>query len=175
MRIVLVPMDELEPGVLPELREGLRRVFRQEVTIGERVDLPGSAKNDTRGQYEAGTVLGALLDAGGGYDRVLGITAADLYVPGLNFVFGVARERNAVISFHRLRQSFYHLPEDREVFSRRVLVEAVHELGHTFGLSHCGDPACVMYFSQTIADTDRKGPAFCPACHPELRGGGGRR
>ncbi len=113
----------------------------------------------------------SLSGEGTGYDRLLGITGADLYVPGLNFVFGLAKRRTAVISLHRLRQPFYHLPEDREVFSHRVLVEAVHELGHTYGLSHCSDPACVMYFSQTIADTDRKGPTFCAACHPEIQDG----
>ncbi len=167
MSIVLVPVGEIEPDILPELCEGLRRIFREEVAVGEAVHLPDHARNERRGQYEAETVLDTVARSGrgAGNDRRLGITDADLYVPGLNFVFGLAKQGTAVISLHRLRQSFYHLPEDRKVFCRRVLVEAVHELGHTYGLPHCRDPTCVMYFSSTIAETDRKGPGFCPVCH----------
>ncbi len=170
MSIVLVPIGNLESDVLPGLREGLRRIFREEVAVGEPVSLPDHARSDLRGQYEAETVLDAVARSGrgAGTDRRLGITDADLYVPGLNFVFGLAKQGNAVISLHRLHQSFYHRREDRKVFCRRVLVEAVHELGHTYGLSHCRDPRCVMYFSSTIAETDRKGPNFCPACHRDI-------
>jgi archaemetzincin len=93
----------------------------------------------------------------------------DLYVPGLNFVFGEASQKVAVISFTRLRQEFYHLPEDRGLFHRRALTEAVHELGHTYGLQHCKNPHCVMFFSNTLMDTDRKGPEFCTECKRRFR------
>lgn len=42
--------------------------------------------------------------------------------------------------------------------------EAVHELGHTFGLVHCIDPKCVMFFSNSLADTDNKNTKFCKKC-----------
>ena len=38
------------------------------------------------------------------------------------------------------------------------------ELGHALGLPHCEYPGCVMYFSNWIGDTDRKGPKFCYRC-----------
>jgi len=50
----------------------------------------------------------------------------------------------------------------------RALKEAVHELGHLLGLPHCDNPRCIMFFSNTLADTDRKGPGFCPACRGKL-------
>ncbi|MDN7025025.1 archaemetzincin family Zn-dependent metalloprotease [Methanoculleus sp. FWC-SCC1] len=170
MSIILIPVENLEPGLLPDLREALRRIFREEVATGEMVRLPERARNDLRDQYEAETVLDAVarLGQGTGGDRRLGITDADLYVPGLNFIFGLAKQRDAVISLHRLRQSFYGLFDDRKIFCHRVLVEAVHELGHTYGLPHCRNPACVMHFSSTIAETDRKGPGFCPSCHRNI-------
>jgi len=54
--------------------------------------------------------------------------------------------------------------------SARAVKEAVHELGHTFGLDHCSDPRCVMHFSNMLADTDRKGREFCPSCRARLAG-----
>jgi archaemetzincin len=40
----------------------------------------------------------------------------------------------------------------------------VHELGHVFGLEHCPDPECVMHFSNSLLDTDRKSTSFCSQC-----------
>ena len=61
---------------------------------------------------------------------------ADICAPGLNFVFGeadIARKR-ALISLQRLRQEFYGLPRDENLFRERALKEAVHELGHIMDL-----------------------------------------
>lgn len=74
----------------------------------------------------------------------------------------------AIISLARLRQSFYGLPEDKHLFLERTIKEAVHELGHTYGLSHCPDPECVMHFSNSLMDTDRKKPSFCSRCQIKL-------
>jgi archaemetzincin len=41
-------------------------------------------------------------------------------------------------------------------------------LGHTYGLQHCSDPKCVMYFSNTLGETDRKRDKFCPQHQAEL-------
>ena len=87
-------------------------------------------------------------------------------VPDLNFVFGEASavSRAAVFSTARLDPRFYGEPEDEAILLRRAATEAVHELGHVFGLGHCTRPRCVMWFSNTRAETDRKGSEFCPRC-----------
>ncbi len=105
-----------------------------------------------------------------GAERVLGLTDVDCYVPGLNFIFGQAASggRQAFVALPRLRQSFYRLPENLALFRQRALKEAVHELGHTWGLSHCPDPRCVMHFSNSLHDTDVKGPGFCSQCRDRL-------
>lgn len=178
MSIVLVSVGKVDPGEMRLLRESLGKVFSTDVVLGKGIPLPAAAWNTVRSQYDAETVLECLSLSGeaAGSDRVLGVTCADLYLPGMNFVFGIAGRRSTLISLHRLKQSFYNLPEDTAIFRRRAVVEAVHELGHTFGLAHCANPRCVMRFSNTIADTDRKGPAFCTACRSRVPGGGaGRR
>jgi archaemetzincin len=162
MSIILVPVGKVNPGEIRLLRESLQGTFPTDVAIGKGVPVPVAAWNPVRSQCDAEMVLGSLPvpREDPGRDRVLGIAGVDLYLPGMNFVFGIADRRNALISLCRLTQSFYGRPEDLRLFRRRAVVEAVHELGHTFGLTHCGNPLCVMHFSNTIADTDRKGPAF---------------
>jgi archaemetzincin len=105
-----------------------------------------------------------------GSERVLGLVDADCYARGLNFIFGQAAlgRREAVVALPRLRQLFYGLPEEPRLFRERVLKEAVHELGHTWGLRHCGDRQCVMHFSNSLYDTDVKGAAFCRCCRNQL-------
>ena len=60
---------------------------------------------------------------------------------------------------------------DDALFLQRAVKEAVHELGHTCGLGHCRNPRCVMFFSNTLHDTDVKGPGFCTACRDKLNRG----
>lgn len=97
--------------------------------------------------------------------HVLGITGRDLYAPHLSFSFGEAdpERRVAVVSLFRLRHA------DPAVQAARLLIEAVHELGHTHDIPHCTSPACVMYFSSRIEESDRKGPNFCARCRELLR------
>jgi archaemetzincin len=68
-----------------------------------------------------------------------------------------------------LSPAFYGLPEAPELFFQRVTKETLHELGHVFGLEHCKN-SCVMRFSNSLNDTDRKPESFCPSCLSRLRG-----
>lgn len=126
------------------------------------------AYDSSRGQYHSTRLLVRLEQhlQSVPADRLLGVTALDLFVPGMNFVFGEARCPGyvAVISTKRLRPS----PKNENLFRERVLKEAVHEIGHTQGLKHCPDPLCVMHFSESIACTDRKSATFCKECHSDI-------
>ncbi len=96
-------------------------------------------------------------------DRVLGITEVDLFAEPLNFVFGQAEisGKAAVISLARLKG-------EKKLYHSRTVKEAVHELGHTFGLRHCDSESCVMRFSNCLAETDLKGETFCEYCEEDL-------
>ena len=178
-RIRLAALGNVGAGVLANLAEDLAFAFEAEVSIGPPLEHPQYAYDSKRKQYHSTAMLSRLkgvpLQEG---ERLLGIVDLDLYIPGLNFVFGEAdvEERVAVISLWRLRQEYYGLPPDERLFGLRTLKEAVHELGHTYGLEHCAEPRCIMYFSSTIEDTDAKGPLFCEQCYrrltePKERGG----
>jgi archaemetzincin len=103
--------------------------------------------------------------------RVLGITSRDIFLPGLSFVFGQAQlgGRAALLSLARLQQEFYGFPCDTLLLMTRACTEAVHELGHTFGLVHCRDPRCVMSLSTTVNEVDAKLQEFCGSCRILLR------
>ncbi len=164
MRVHILPIGNAEEDVLQELSEELRS-GGLEVRLLPALELPPDALNRRRGQYRVSAFLDIARRAAGSH--VLAVTDVDLYAERLNFVFGQAEMggRAAVISLSRLRSA------DRELFLRRALKESLHELGHNLGLEHCRRVACVMHFSNTLADTDRKGPGFCDDCEARLHDG----
>ena len=170
MGILLVAVGEIDRSVIDWLRNDLTKVFNKQVFIGKGMPEPDDAYHKKRNQYLSTSILNSMMEQKeyAPYEKTLGIVDHDLFVPELNFVFGQASPKAAVISLTRLRQTFYHLPEDQNLFHQRVLTEAVHELGHTYGLGHCGNPRCVMFFSNSLMDTDRKGSEFCPSCKSKL-------
>ena len=98
--------------------------------------------------------------------KMLFILDVDAYSKGLNFVLGEALWEGGLgaIYLSRIKQEFYGLKPDNELFYERMVKEAVHELGHVFGFGHCQNPRCVMHFSNSLHDTDTKGSSFCHSC-----------
>ena len=98
--------------------------------------------------------------------KILFILDADAYSDGLNYVLGEAYPKGGlgIIYLPRIRQEFYGLKPDNKLFFERMVKESVHELGHIFGFLHCQNPRCVMYFSNTMSDTDNKEKSFCQSC-----------
>lgn len=168
--ITLVPIGTVAEDLLSHVGSALREIFQRRVEVADPLPHPDYAYNQQRQQYLAGAVLTRLRKSGVKGERVLGIVDEDLYTPDLNFVFGQAAlgGREAVIALPRLRQSFYGLPEEDDLFLERAVKEAVHELGHTYGLGHCPDARCVMHFSNSLHDTDFKSRNFCAACRRYL-------
>jgi len=169
--IALVPIGQVDEAVLTVIGEGLKEAFGRDYVIAAPLPYPDYAYDRRRGQYRSDDILAQLRRLSFPAERWLGLVDVDLYTPGLNFVFGQATMGGpaALISLTRLRQRFYGLPDDQALFLDRAVKEAVHELGHTYGLGHCSDRRCVMAFSNSLADTDYKGRTFCPGCRRLLR------
>jgi archaemetzincin len=131
----------------------------------ERLE-PDFAWEPKRNQYWSTSILKRLLEVSSPGTHVLGIAGVDLFVPVLTFVFGEAQigGRAALVSIHRLRNDFYGLPADAEILFERLVKEALHEMGHNFGLKHCADWQCVMTSSHAVERLDLKTDAFCRAC-----------
>ena len=169
--ITLVPVGAVESESVSWLARRLSEVLAQKVVVAEKIPLPSTGYNSRRQQYQGGALMAMLSKKSiVGAERVVGLIGADCYVPGLNFIFGQARMggREAIVALPRLHQCFYNQPEDTALFRARLLKEVVHELGHTWGLSHCANPQCVMHFSNSLYDTDIKGVDFCSRCQKGL-------
>ena len=128
--IVLISMGEVEEATLETLRQPFTEVFGQRTQIGTRLQLLRESWNHHRGQHLA-TMLLTLIPLPRPEDRALGVADIDILAPGLNFVFGEAdiTGKRALISLQRLRQEFYGLPQDENLFQERALKEAVQERG----------------------------------------------
>ena len=168
--IHLIPLANgagpLEPGlvVLEHLAATLARTFRTPCRIRpETFDVSLRAGRRRGTSITPPSILQRLERASDPDARVLGVTACDLYVPVLTFVFGEAQlDGNcAVVSTARLQEEFYGMPRREELHRERLVKEAAHELGHTFGLRHCADWRCVMSSSHGVERLDVKGAEFC--------------
>ena len=174
--IYIVPIELDDHTYLEKLESFIFDTFHLGTRIKEmEIDL-ADAFDPNRVQHNSSLILRQLImrpppDA----EKILGILAVDLFIPILTFVFGEAQLQGigAVVSTHRLHNRFYGLPESREVTTDRLLKEAVHELGHTFGLIHCLQPKCVMNSSTYVENIDQKPAEFCFLCRKRIQGNSG--
>jgi archaemetzincin len=171
--ILIVPIRPVDHAELTALVTPLSNAFELPVSIEESNYLDPSFAFDTyRNQFNSSYIIAALLDrfpAPSG--KIIGITAVDLFVPVLTYVFGEAQldGRIAVLSTYRLKEELYGLDPNPKLEHIRLLKEANHELGHTFGLIHCHNPECVMHSSTSAEEIDVKGKFFCDECEQMMR------
>ncbi|HSN89711.1 MAG TPA: peptidase M54 [Anaeromyxobacteraceae bacterium] len=160
--------------LLEHVRAHLLRAFGLPVTLGEGPGRPTVAFDPRRRQWSSTGILRWLLERAPDGAKVLGLTDVDLFIPILTFVFGEAQLGGvaAVVSTARLADP----PEmgDGRVIWERIAKEAVHEMGHAFGLVHCGTAGCVMGRSASVRDVDLKQGDLCGDCRTGLGERSGR-
>ena len=169
MKIRLKPVGDVADGTVDKLKDRVGSIFQCPVETEAGFGELAQAYDPERKQYDSSKLLASLGKAKR-EERIVGIADVDLYVPGLNFIFGEADvgSGTAIVSLYRLRQEYYGLDPDEALFLERAIKEVVHELGHTFGLEHCPSNKCVMHFSNSLADTDVKEARFCDKCRPKI-------
>lgn len=125
------------------------------INIGGELSLIEEAYHPKRAQYDADILIKHLLNSKT-KETALWVIDKDLFCKGMNFIFGFAiYHSGALLSLFRLSSS--------------VLVEkeAIHEVGHVLGLSHCSNN-CVMQFSNSLWEAKSKPSYLCDECKRKI-------
>jgi archaemetzincin len=174
VRIILQPVtSSLEDSTLRRLADDISKEFRHiKVTVASSIALQKAqfqlAFDKERNQSDSFKLLEWLLKKfkPNKETKFLALFDIDAYSSAFNFVFGEAyyQGRIAAVYLPRLRQEFYSSEPNSTLFYQRLVKEAIHELGHTFGLAHCKNPRCVMHFCTSLDYVDTKERSFCQIC-----------
>jgi archaemetzincin len=156
MFLRIVPVGEVSEGILNLVKDELENLNIKS-RIMTKIDIPKEAYNQWRKQYNAEVIMDMLSKVSEVkfIDKsipTLLITDFDLYYSGLNFIFGLEDPARccAIVS--------------RSLLEERIVKEVIHELGHYIGLDHCYNNKCVMSFSPSVFDVDKKQKEFCDDC-----------
>lgn len=166
------PVGVINEQMLQWLLKGIGGYLNIATKAMKPLAIPEGSFERNRNQYNSTKILKEILkEVPEDATKVLGLTERDLCIPILTFVFGEAQLSGTVsiVSFCRLRQEFYGIAPDENLFRERAHKECLHELGHTFGLIHCPDSECVMYLSNSVVDVDRKKRTYCRSCFSAVR------
>lgn len=174
MPITILPLMSVSEQILKDLKDEVGNALLSSVVILQPLKaLPDSTYDKTREQYDADKLVKYLRQQAkdAHASKLLAIGSMDMFVGDMSFVFGAAEKGGGIcaVSLYRLDQRFYSKHSSYETFKERAVKEAVHELGHCYGLDHCKDKRCVMAFSNHIVAVDEKSRFFCEACREKLR------
>ncbi len=166
-KILISPVGIDEPSLVELLGEKVAGIFGYPVKICDLPDDMEFAYSQERNQYNSTLILNKLAEtAPPDCIKTLAICKKDLFIPILTYVFGEAQlsGRSCIVSIFRLKDT-RAIMDPEGVFAERVIKEAVHELGHTFGIRHCSDSSCVMHYCRSLNDVDNKKIRMCRYCN----------
>ena len=163
-KIILVRLSEIDGRVLAELQRQVAETFCRPVETRSAIRSLEPAYDSHRHQYRSPHLLNRLRRMKRDpQDMILGVADVDLYSDGYEFIFGEAEIATGIgtLSLFRLRPEWYGRRPDHKLLVERSVKEAVHELGHLYGLGHCTDPGCVMRACIGPSLVDAKNKTFC--------------
>jgi archaemetzincin len=170
----VLPLGTLEDDIVLTIDHGIRKTFGLDVQWLSAEETPAYAFDTARQQYSSELILRNLMTrCPEGALRFFAVTDVDLFIPMLTFVYGQAQlsGKVSVVSTARMHQEFYTLAKNRPLTLSRIRKESLHELGHTFGLTHCPLPTCLMSIATTVDQLDAKGEELCRGCVRTVREG----
>ncbi|NPD88123.1 MAG: peptidase [Asgard group archaeon] len=146
-------VDEKEVQAISTVIE---EIYQIEVASSTIFKIKKAAYNKKRKQYNGQKLLNELIDEEN-LEFFFWIIKDDIYVPVMNFVFGLATQFcGAIVSFYRL--------ESLEM----KIKESVHECGHILGLGHCTN-LCVMQYSHNLQEAIEKPSSLCSECENKIK------
>jgi archaemetzincin len=172
-KIVVVPLGEVDFGIVNRLATNIGPVFSRSVDILKGIKMPREAFSVVRNQYYAQVVLTKIERAkANNREKVIAICEEDLYLPEDAYVLSSVDRvaGTAIISLYRIRQEFYGLPENDGMIYPRLFKESIHRMCGLLHLPECRNPRCVNYYSQMMLDIDSKQDKLCDICLRQMTG-----
>jgi archaemetzincin len=173
MSILLLPLLNISDKILEDLKREVGIAFVSKVDIDDPlISLPDDTYNKQAEKYDTAKLIPYLESLP--YfeeDKILAVGNMDIFLDGVDNIFGTSRTSGklSLLSLYRLDQRFYDKSSDYEKLKKRAIKEAIHGLGHCYGLGHCRDSKCVMVSSDNITSVDKKDKFFCEDCREKLR------
>lgn len=173
MDIFVAPLKFYSAVLLQKIVTELSKRFYSDVHVIElKINLDDFFSIE-RGQYFSTQIIAEAMKLTDGFNgKIILLTDVDIFVPVLTFIFGEAQlnGKHSILSVCRLHEEFYSGISNETLLFERTIKEALHELGHCYGLRHCIDWDCVMHSSPGIEEVDIKGNTFCRKCLAMVEG-----
>lgn len=172
--IAILPFAGTDKNMIREIQSGLEKRLHATVVLLDEKPLPGSAFYKPRHRYVADSLLVFLMQQNTNRPgKILGITQKDIStakkphtnwgIMGLGYCPGQA----CVISSFRPKKRV----KNRKHFINRMVILAMHELGHTYSLPHCLNDPCIMRDAEGKMNLDN-GETYCTKCSTFLKQSG---
>lgn len=159
--IIIQPLGEDLPAAFINIVYQEMKKYLPQINVKKIVPLPMFAFNRERGRYRADSLIKWMSKLAKPNEVIIGVTNIDISatknqhrdwgVMGLGY-----RPGNAAVA------SNFRLKNKSEFWKI-----AIHELGHTAGLSHCPVKSCFMRDAKGKDNTDEEN-SFCPTCKSVL-------
>jgi archaemetzincin len=163
-KINIITFNSIEKEIIEKAVQAMKKQFNVDAEFFKEIPIPWTAERNN--QIKASDLLLSEREIleNNNADAILALTEKDLFMPDLNFLFGLADpiENIAIISIYRLKNL------NKNKYLSRVQKETIHEVGHLFNLEHCENSNCVMNFSDNIEDVDKKENKLCAKCERKI-------
>ena len=173
MDIFLAPIKFYSTLLLQDLVTELSKRFSYRIhVINLKINLDNFYSIDRKQYFSTQIIAEAMKLTDEFNGKIIMLTDVDIFVPALTFIFGEAQlnGKHSILSVCRLHEEFYSGISNENLLLERTIKEALHELGHCYGLRHCIDWDCVMHSSNGIEEVDIKGSTFCRKCISKVEG-----
>jgi archaemetzincin len=169
--IGLLPFKGADKALSIALSKGLEKRLNVKVAVLDAASLPATAYYKPRQRYIADELLIFLKQYNnGGFDKIIGFTKEDISTQKESVAnwgvmgYGQNPGQACVISSYRVSKGVKSITQ----FNKRMLVLALHELGHTWSLPHCNNDPCIMRDAEGKMNLDYS-DAYCHDCANYLR------
>jgi archaemetzincin len=163
-KILIITFGKIEKDIIENIIKTIKRQFKINVEWFKEMPIPWVQKRDEQLKASDFLISEREILENHQADAILALTEKDLFMPNLNFVFGLAdpEDKAAIISLNRLN----HM--NKNIYLRRIQKEVIHEIGHLYHIEHCENLKCVMSFSDNIEEVDKKDNKLCAKCERKI-------